>query len=427
MNSRRLLFWALCALSIVFAVRAVYGLVAGLSFSEGRRLARTGDYERALPLLDRSAVGELDPKARWLAGEVRLGLWQQRIEAGADPEDVASLLAAAYMDASAALASSPASGWYWMTLGNLYHQAERLSVHRQGVSLELVGQDRWTFVGRPGRIAIGMMRIGLTREPNWYPFHDQLAYVYYDYRLKSETLEAVYRTALALPVYELHAYPSLRPTDFAIRDAFARGAIDSIGKVPWLRPVVHRIALGRLEVRRENWTAAEAHLREALAVATVPLNIAEIQYNLGLSLIGQQRFDEAVDALVAAETQTLEPLAVVARAGLAEQRGRWPEAIELWLRARQLAPRRLDVSLRLARAAQRNGMGDLAVHEMREASRTHPRRDEPLAELVQIFLDQGEPAKARRALRDLERLNPEHPSVTEARRRLERGQSSGGD
>ena len=427
MNPRRLVFWLLLAVSIVFAIRAFYGFVGGLSFSEGRRLARTGDYERALPLLDRSAVGELDPEARWLAGEVRLGLWQQSIEDGADPEDVASLLAAAYKDASAALAQSPASGWHWMALGNLYHQAERLSLHRQGIPLGLVGQDRWTFIGRPGRIAIGMMRIGLTREPNWYPFHDQLAYVYYDYRLKSETLEAVYRSALALPVYELHAYPSLWPPDFAIVDAFARGAIDSLGKVPWLRPVVHRIALGRLEVRRENWTAAEAHLREALTAATVPLNIAEIHYNLGLSLIGQQRFDEAVEALVAAETQTLEPLAVVARAGLAEQRGRWREAIQLWLRARRLAPRRLDVSLRLARAAQRNGMGDLAVHEMREAARTHPRRYEPLAELVQIFLDQGDPANARRALRDLERLNPEHPSVAAARRRLERGQSSRGD
>ncbi|MFB3105259.1 MAG: hypothetical protein ACE1ZA_10035 [Pseudomonadales bacterium] len=79
MNPRRLVFWLLLAVSIVFAIRAFYGFVGGLSFSEGRRLARTGDYERALPLLDRSAVGELDPKARWLAGEVRLGLWQQRI------------------------------------------------------------------------------------------------------------------------------------------------------------------------------------------------------------------------------------------------------------------------------------------------------------------------------------------------------------
>ncbi|MCH7779703.1 MAG: hypothetical protein IH848_02550, partial [Acidobacteria bacterium] len=64
MNRRRPVFWLLCALSIVLAVRASHGFVGGLSFSEGRRLARTGDYERALPLLDRSAVGELDSEAR---------------------------------------------------------------------------------------------------------------------------------------------------------------------------------------------------------------------------------------------------------------------------------------------------------------------------------------------------------------------------
>ena len=83
-----------------------------------------------------------------------------------------------------------------------------------------------------------------------------------------------------------------------------------------------------------------------------------------------------------------------------------------------------SLPLRLARAARRNGLGDLAVHTMREAARTHPRRHEPLAELVLIFLDQGDAAKAREAFRNLEGLDPQHPSVAVARRRLERARSS---
>ncbi|NIL99697.1 MAG: tetratricopeptide repeat protein [Acidobacteria bacterium] len=422
MSSRRFLFWALCVLSIVFAARAVYGLVAGLSYSEGRRNARLGRYEQALPLLDRSAVGELSAEVRWLAGEVRLGQWQRRIEAGEAPEDVAPLLAEAFVDASAALASSPASGWYWMALGKLYHQAERLSIHRQGVPLTLLAEDRWAFVGHPGRVAIGLMRIALEREPNWYPFHDQLAYVYYDYRLRPETLEAVYASALALPVYELHPYRSLRPPDLEILDAFARGAHDSLGRAPWMRPVRHRIALGRIEVRRENWEAAEEQLRQALELDGVPLNVAEAHYYLGLSLVGQERYDEARVALIEAEKQApMKPPAVFAQADLAERLDQWDLALDLWAEVKRLEPHRLDASLRLAEAARVTGNHERAAHNLREAIRKHPERYEPLVSLVRVFIDQGELGKARAAFADLDRRHPDLAATAALRRDLEAG------
>ena len=44
-------------------------------------------------------------------------------------------------------------------------------------------------------------------------------------------------------------------------DAFA-ATVDALGHVPWYRESLHRIALGRLEVGRENWVEAEAHLQE---------------------------------------------------------------------------------------------------------------------------------------------------------------------
>jgi tetratricopeptide (TPR) repeat protein len=307
-----------------------------------------------------------------------------------------------------------------MSLGNLYHQAERLSAHRQGVPLNLVAQNRWAFVGRPGRIAIGMMRIGLTREPNWYPFHDQLAYVYYDYQLRAETLEAVYRSALALPVYELHAYRSLRPPDSEIVDAFARGALDSLDHVPWMWPVRHRIALGRLEVRRENWVEAEAHLRKALDLKGIPLNVAETHYYLGLSLIGQGRFDEGRTALIEAEEQPpMKPLSVIAQADLAERLDRWDQALDLWARAKRLDPYRIDVPLRMAQAARVTGQHDRAIHTLREAARSYPARPEPLAELAGLYIEQNEFGKARSVLADLERRSPAHASIAPLRQQLE--------
>ena len=419
MTARRALLWASVALTAVYAVRAGFGFVAGLSYSEGRKLARDGYYEAALPLLDRSAVGELRPELRWLAGQTRVGLWEQRIAEGVDPGDVEDLFDGAYRDATAALAASPANGWHWMALGDLYHRNERLEAHRAGVPLSLLDQDPWTRVGHSGRVAIGLMRIGLQREPNWYDFHDQLAYVYYHYALEAETLDAVYRSALALPVYELHPYRTLRPPDPRILDAFARGAEDSVGRVPWLRPVLHSIALGRIEARRGRWVEAEAHLEAALAGSTIPLNVAEIHYYRGLARIGQGRLDAAFEDLVEAEAAApFEPLAVISEADLRERQGRWEEALGLWRRARRLQPKRLDVSIRLIAAAVRLERNDVATQEIREALRIHPRRPEPRVELVRQRLREGNLAKATRALEELRELAPGDPSIPALQRRL---------
>ena len=104
MSSRRALFWASLALTVLYAVRAGFGLVAGLSYSEGRRLTRGGYYEEAIPRLERAMVGGLEPEALWLAGQARIGLWEYRIAAGAEPEEVQELFDDAYRDHARRLA-----------------------------------------------------------------------------------------------------------------------------------------------------------------------------------------------------------------------------------------------------------------------------------------------------------------------------------
>ena len=64
--------------------------------------------------------------ALWLRGEARMGLWEKRLVAGEDAADLEELLHEAHRDYTAAIAMSPASGWYWASLGALYHQVERL-------------------------------------------------------------------------------------------------------------------------------------------------------------------------------------------------------------------------------------------------------------------------------------------------------------
>jgi tetratricopeptide (TPR) repeat protein len=404
--------------------RAVEGSVAGYSYSEGRKRARLGDYERALPALDRARVGELQAPAAWLAAEVRLGIWQRRVADGESLDAVQPLLIAAAEDQAKALAASPASGWYWVGLGDIYHQLERVERFEAGLPLSLVGQDGWAFVGRCGRLAVGMMRIGLQREPNWYLFHDQLAYVYYDYRLMEETMGAVYNSALALPVYELHAYRTLRPRDREIENTFARGARDALGQTPWLRPVIHQIALGRLEVRREQWETAKNDLLLALAGPTEALNVAEANFYLAKVWAEQGEAENAEQALlIAASHPAIAPLAAGLRAEWIERSGSAREALEAWLAVRQYDPKRIDVALKIATLSRE--LGDLrrAQHILREMQRWHPSVGSLRVEWVRTAIASGDMSAAKEGIEALRVLDPSHPALPGLNAALKAGES----
>ena len=107
----------MAAVTLWFVLRAVLGVWGGTAFAEGRRLARQGHYEEALPLLQRGAVGENRPNALWFAAQVRVGLWQEGLARGQAGEEHARLLTEAYRDYTHALSLSPPSGWYWIALG----------------------------------------------------------------------------------------------------------------------------------------------------------------------------------------------------------------------------------------------------------------------------------------------------------------------
>jgi len=56
---------------------------------------------------------------------------------------------------------------------------------------------------------------------------------------------------------------------------------------------------------------------------------------------------------------------------------------------------------------------------LREAARSHPSNHEPLVELVRLFIEQEDFGKARAALADLERRNPEAPAIDDLRRQIQ--------
>jgi tetratricopeptide (TPR) repeat protein len=405
----------------LFGVRAILGWVGGPAYSKGRAWAAWGWYEDALPLLERGTLGLTAAETLWLRGQVRVGLWQTAMSAGADPREVEHYLYDAHRDYTRAVAMSPASGWNWAGLGELYHQVEWLERRTAEVSLSALGSDPRQRVGRPGRVAVGMSRIAIEREPEVYYFHDQLALTLWDYRLTDAALEAVRRSAAVQPIYRFHNYESLAPAPEEIVDAFAAGSRAALGSTPFLRRTLHLLALGRVEYRRGELEQAERDLRAALEAPGEALNRAEGRYYLGLVLAGLERYDEAWDELLQAETHpNFETLAIVARARIAEARGQAQEAIALLQRARRLEPRSMRYVLEYARVSREAAQWKKAEAALRWGTILEPDNPRPWRGLAATYLQMARPLDAARAVDELERIEGNSASVRQLRDAVER-------
>jgi tetratricopeptide (TPR) repeat protein len=409
------------ALVLLFGGRALTAWRAGPAWSRGSRLAEAQRYEEALPFLEGAAVGARRSAALWLQGEARMGLWQTRLVAGADPEELDRLLSDAHRDYTEAISMSPASGWYWASLGGLYHQVERLRRSREPFDLSLLRRDPWAGVGRPGRIALGATRIAIEREPTVYTFHDQLALMFLEYGLDGPALEAVRRSARVQPIYELHDYRSLQPPRTDVQDAFAQASRAALGQTPFLRRTVHLLALGRLELRRGRPREAEQDLRAALEAPGHELNRAEGNYLLGLALIELRRYDEAQEALKRSGAQAgFAAAEAAARARVAERLGRGEEALALLRRARRLNPNELAYVLEFARIAREAKEWKMAEEALRWGVSVHPDDPRPWRALLSTSIELGRWSEAERALRELERLEGSTETVVRFREILER-------
>jgi tetratricopeptide (TPR) repeat protein len=408
------------ALFTLYGVRAAIGWVGGTARSEGKHLADSGRYEEALPLLERGTLGLESTETLWLRAQVRLALWQDLRADGEEPEDLVGLLEAAHREYTEAISMNPASGWHWAGLGRLYHQRERLERFRHGVSLSMLDLNPARWVGRPGRIAIGLTRIGIEREPTVYTFHDQLAFILLDYWLRESALQAVRESARVQPDYRFHAYDNLTPVPRDLLDAFAEASREALHKTPFLRDTLHLLALGRLEIRRKHFLQAERDLRAALEAPGDELNRAEGNYYLGIALAELGRDEEALEALVRAEEHpNFRSAAVAARGRVAERRGDLEEALRLLRHARRLSPTKLSHILDYARVARAAGEWKKAEEALTWGTLIHPQDARPWRALVLTYTAAGKRVDAERALAELERIEGSEASTNRLRALLE--------
>jgi tetratricopeptide (TPR) repeat protein len=389
---------------LLYGWRMAEGWVGGLSYAWGSSRAARGHYGLALPHLDRAAVGFNRAAVLWTRGEVLYGLWQVDYGLDGRTPETDALLRRAYEDYTEAISLSPASGWYWSSVGALYEEWERQHWADEGLPLGLFGEGAWGAVGRPGRVAIGLTRVGIEREPTVYRLRDALTLVLHEFQLDELAQQSVRESAAVLPIYTRHVYRELEPTPPEFLDAFAEGSREAFGDTPLLRHSVHLSELGKIELRRGNPVQAEQDLRASLEYPSNALNRAEVHYHLGVALMEQGRHDAAIEALKEAELHpVMEASAIRMQARLAERGGRLDDALAHLRRVRRLQPREMQAILDFARLARRLEKWDQAEEALKWASIIYPDDPRPYAELTRTYRDEGDNVAAARALREVER------------------------
>jgi len=392
------------ATAVLYGAWAARGIVGGAAYARGKPLASEGRYEEALPLLERAGSVPRRLETCWLRGEVRLGRFDRLEPDRRRGKDGILLLESAAEDLLEAASACPASGWPWSGLAETYERLEREGSGRRSFDLSLLEKGPWARVGRPGRVAVGLARIAIEKEPQVAAHHDRHALILYRLGLETEALEAVRAAARALPLFDEHSFSKLEPFPREFLEAFAEESRKAIGKAPLLSRERHYLGLGQLERRLGRLDRAEADLRAALEEPADSLRRAEDYFHLAMVLSDQRKWEEADRAYErAAEAPVFRPASALARARIAEELGRPERALDWLAEARRLRPADPDLVLAHARLARRLGRFEEAIEAYRWAVVLAPGRREVRLELARTELERANLSGAESAVRDFER------------------------
>jgi tetratricopeptide (TPR) repeat protein len=406
----------------LFAARAATGVAAASAYRQSWALDAGGRHAEAGPLLDRAAVGADRAQALWRAGRARLAAWH-RLPAdekkGPRGEETLREAAVRFLEERAV---SPGSVWPTVELGNVY--ACRESAARSGRTTDLAALDRgpWALVGDDGRVAIGLTRAAIDREPSSFEMRDQLVLVLERNGLHADALRAMEDAARVLPDYNSHPDFTFESLPRDLLETFWRTS-RGLGRAdaPSLSRERHLLSVGQLGRRLGHLEEAEHDLREALNTPETIFASAEDAFHLGLVLFDLGRLDEAEAMLARAVREpAFAPGVAMTRARIAETRGRWAEALEQLREARRLDPRGLWVLLEFARVAGKAGSWEQAEESLRFAILVHPEEPAPRVAIIDVFLARGELDGARRALDDYVRSFGRTPDAARLEQAVDR-------
>jgi tetratricopeptide (TPR) repeat protein len=403
-----------------YGVRAITGLVGGIAFPIARTLADEGEYEKALPLLERATIGFNKAESLWWRSHLRVGLWRRIAGKKLPAAETEAVLRRASQEYLEAVATTPAAAWPWAGLAEIYDLADRGEPAARPGTLGDGIPRPWSSVRRPGRIAMGLLREAIRRNPNDYTYRDHLALMLLREGLMEEALEAVRASARAQPAFHFHSYRHFPSFPRELLVGFAEASRDALGKTPMLTRHKHLVFLGELEHRLGRYEQAEADFEAALQGAHA-LGRAEVHYWLGHVFMARKRFDDAArEFRLVADHPSFRRGALAALSRIAQQRGDQEEALRLLTELRRLEPREIGHCLSAALVARRLENWSAAKEALKWAILIEPRDRRPRVELVKTCLEQGDLNGAVFSLRELERqLGAEHAEVRELRALIE--------
>ena len=421
MSGRRWPYWLLIvALLGVYGYRSVHGIRGGWAFERGHLLRNLGNYPGAVPRLEAGAVGAQRLRALRMAAEVRLDMWERQVRRrgtlGADAEE----LVKAGEGFLACRCVAPAARRSWKGIGEVYDAFEWIGRESRAETPYVPPEHPWTRVGRPGRIAVGMLRIALDASPNWGHLHDKLALTLWNYGLDAPARDAVRKSAQVLPVFYRHPYHKIPELPEWVPVEFALASREVLGRVPLFPRTAHLIDLGKLERRIGANDRAIDALTEALAAGGDDLRRAEASFHLGLALVAAGRHDEGRAHLNAArEHPVFRISALRSLANAAEDRGEFAEALGYLRRLRWEQPGELWPCLKFAEVAERVGDWPAALESLRWAKLKHPKDSRPYVALAKAHIAMGDTTTATTVADELEEVaGAEDPVLVNLRRQI---------
>ena len=277
-----------------FVARAVTGVPATFAYARGRSLADDGRFAEASARFDRGAIGANLTEALWQAGRVRMEVWARLPEEDRFGAMGEATLRAAAERFLAARAASPGSAWLTAALGDVYTLRERAVRARRAVDLDELSRGPWAWIGDDGRIAIGLTRAAIDREPNRFEHRDEMVFLLEESGLHAEALAAMDESARALPNFGAHPEFAVETLPRDLVERFWRATRElSPDDAPFLSREQHLLSSGQLGRRLGHLAEAEQDIRAALDAPGTSAGRAEDAYHLALVLIDAGRFDEA--------------------------------------------------------------------------------------------------------------------------------------
>ena len=408
------------ALLVVAAIFAFRGVVGGAAYSAGLRMADRGDYVAAAAELDRGAIGGNRFEALWMGGDVRLGVWDRLgvdSLAGAEGERLAGEAADRFLAADREVAGS---GWTLAGLAAAYRRAELADAVDRTVDLAWIGHPSWAQVGRYGRIAVGLGRLAVAREPAVAEHRDAIVETYLSFGLRQEAIGALREAARVQPLLETPRGFDSDALDDEMRTAFYEGAKDALGSAPMARPVAHLLSLGKTAFRLGRYDESRLWFEKVLEGPSWRMADAEARFWLGLAAERSghpEQAKEYFESVQAVPNFRLASLDWLAR--LAERRGDWREAVRSLETLRRESPNRSAVVSRWARAKAELGEIPPAIEVVRAELQRNPGDTDLLVTILELQLQAGDLDSARRSLRSLEEDHPDDPRIPDLRRRLD--------